>query len=99
MCKLDLKDAYFCIPLAEESKIFVRFYWEEHLYQFMCLCFRLAPGSYVFTKLKERENDYTVTKDLENINFRTDHNYCGVPTKPTQQSSGLETCRKVDSSE
>ena len=51
MCKLDLKDAYFCIPLAEESKIFVRFYWEEDLYQFMCLCFRLAPGSNVFTKL------------------------------------------------
>ena len=25
MCKLDLKDAYFCIPLAEESKKFVRF--------------------------------------------------------------------------
>ena len=39
---------------------------------------------------REPENDYTVTKDLGNINFRTDHNYCGVPTQPTQQSGGLE---------
>ena len=39
---------------------------------------------------RDPENDYTVTKDLENINFRTDHNYCGVPTQPTQQSNELE---------
>ena len=50
-CKLDLKDAYFCIPLAEESKKVMRFYWEGDLYQFLCLCFRLVPVSYVFTKL------------------------------------------------
>ena len=32
MCKLDLNNAYFSIPLAEESKKFVRFYWERDLY-------------------------------------------------------------------
>ena len=51
MCKLDLKDAYFCIPLAEESKKFVRFYCEGDLYQFLCLCLGVAPAPYVFTKL------------------------------------------------
>ena len=51
ICKLDLKDAYFCIPLAEESKKFARLYWEGDLYQFLCLCFELAPAPYVFPKL------------------------------------------------
>ena len=51
MCKLDLNYAYFCIPLAEKSKKFVRFYWEGDLYQLLCLCFGLSPAPYVFTKL------------------------------------------------
>ena len=38
---------------------------------------------------KESENDYTVKRDLGNINFKTDHDYCGVPTQLTQQSGGL----------
>ena len=41
----------FCIPLAEELKKFVRFYWEGELYRFLYLCFGLAPAPYVFTKL------------------------------------------------
>ena len=45
---------------------------------------------------REPENDYTVTKDLGNINFRTDHNYCGVPTQPTQQSGGLEISSQIE---
>ena len=38
---------------------------------------------------QESENDYTVKRDLGNINFRTDNDYCGVPTQLTQQSAGL----------
>ena len=51
MYKLGLKDVYFCISLAEESKKIVRFYWEEDLYQLLFLCFGLALAPYVFTKL------------------------------------------------
>ena len=51
MCKLDLKDAYSCNPLVEESKKKVRFYWEGDLYQFLFLCCRLAPAPYIFTEL------------------------------------------------
>ena len=51
MCKLDLKDAYFCIPFAEELEKFMRFYRERDLYQFLCLCFGLASAHYIFKKL------------------------------------------------
>ena len=51
MCKLNLKDEYFRVPLDQNSRKFVRFQWKETLYEFMCLCFGLGPALRVFTKL------------------------------------------------
>ena len=51
MCKLNLKDEYFSVPLDQNSRKFVRFQWKETLYEFMCLCFGLGPALRVFTKL------------------------------------------------
>ena len=51
MCKLDLKNEYFNVPLNRNSRRFVRFQWNEILYEFICLCFRLDPAPRIFTKL------------------------------------------------
>ena len=51
MCKIDLKDAYFAIPLSVKSRKYVRFQWKGFLYEFCCLCFGLSPAPLVFTKL------------------------------------------------
>ena len=51
MCKIDLKDAYFTIPLSEKSQKYIRFRWEGTLYEFLCLCFGLGPAPRIFTKL------------------------------------------------
>ena len=51
MCTLDLKDAYFCVPLKKESRKYVRFLWEGTLYDFLCLCFGLGPVPLIFTKI------------------------------------------------
>ena len=51
MCKVDFKDAYLCVLLSEEDRKRVMFRWEGTLCQFLCLCFGLAPASYVFIKL------------------------------------------------
>ena len=51
MCKLDLKDAYFSIPLNPASRKFMRLISSAKLYEFLCLCFRLGPAPRIFTKL------------------------------------------------
>ena len=49
--QLDLKDAYFSIPLSTKSRKYVRFRWKGNLYEFLCLAFGLGPAPRIFTKL------------------------------------------------
>ena len=51
MCKLDLKDAYFCVSLKKEPRKYVRFRWEGTLYKFLCLCFDLGSAPLIFIKI------------------------------------------------
>ena len=51
MTKIDLKDMYFAIPIAEEHQKFIRFTVEGHHYQFTCLPFGLLSAPWTFTKV------------------------------------------------
>lgn len=51
MVKLDLKDAYLTVPVAEEHQRLLRFEWQGRKYQFVCLPFGLASAPRTFTKL------------------------------------------------
>ena len=50
LVKIDLKDAYFAIPIREESRKFLSFSMADKNYQFTCLPFGLASAPWVFTK-------------------------------------------------
>ena len=50
MTKVDLKDAYFAIPLNCEDRKLLRFQWQGKLYQFNCLPFGLSSAPWIFTK-------------------------------------------------
>ena len=50
MAKIDLKDAYFMIPMGQEDRDFLKFQWKEKTYQFTCLPFGLSSAPWVFTK-------------------------------------------------
>ena len=51
LCKIDLRDAYYSVPLSTKSRKLVRFKWKGNLYEFLCLAFGLGPAPRVFTKL------------------------------------------------
>ena len=51
MCTLDLKDAYFCIPIHDSHKKYLRFSHEGIIYQYKSLPFGLGSGPRTFTKI------------------------------------------------
>lgn len=51
MAKIDLKDAYFLIKINPESKKYLRFQFENELYEFNVLPFGLSTAPFVFTKV------------------------------------------------
>ena len=51
MTSVDLKDAYFQIPIHRESRRYLRFIWKGQLYQFRVLCFGLSTAPQVFTRM------------------------------------------------
>ena len=49
MVKIDMKDAYFTVPLSQKSQKYVRFKWRNQIYKFLCLCFGVGPEPRLFT--------------------------------------------------
>ena len=51
MASIDLKDAYYVVPIAEEHRKYLKFYWQGSLYQYTCMPNGLSSASRCFTKL------------------------------------------------
>lgn len=51
MSKIDLKDAYYLIKIHPYSRKFLRFQFEQELYEFNVLPFGLSTAPYIFTKI------------------------------------------------
>ena len=51
MIKIDLKDAYWHIPIHPSSQKNLRFRWKEKLYEMLVLVFGVGPDTRIFPKL------------------------------------------------
>ena len=51
MTSIDLKDAYYSIPVAPECQKYLKFVWKETLYCFTCLPMGLTSSPRIFTKV------------------------------------------------
>jgi len=51
MALIDLKDAYYSVPIAREDRKFLQFIWQGSLFQFRCLPNGLSCAPRKFTKL------------------------------------------------
>ena len=50
LTKIDLKDAYFTIPICESHRKYLRFRAGQRAFQFTCLPFGLSSAPWIFTK-------------------------------------------------
>ena len=51
MVSVDLKDAYYSVPISLEDRTFLKFEWEGNYYQYTCLPNGLACARRLFTKI------------------------------------------------
>ena len=51
MAPVDLKDAYYSCPIAEEHQKYLKFFWDNQYYKFVCFPNRLSCCPRKFTKL------------------------------------------------
>ena len=51
MASVDIKDAYYTLPIATEHQKVLKFRWRDKLYQYTCLPNGLASAPRIFTKL------------------------------------------------
>ena len=51
MASLDLKDAYYSIPIAEEDRKILMFQWKGKYYHFTCLPNGLSSAPRIYTKI------------------------------------------------
>ena len=51
MASVDLRDAYYSVPIHNEDKKYLRFCWKGKLFQFTCLPNGLACAPGLFTKI------------------------------------------------
>ena len=48
---IDLSDAYYSVPIHTQDRKYLRFQYQQNLYEFTCLPNGLSPGPRAFTKL------------------------------------------------
>lgn len=72
MATLDLKDAYFLIPVYKNDRKKLRFMWKSKLYEFNVLCFGLCTAPFVFTKLLKPVMQYLRTRGYVSVNYLDD---------------------------
>ena len=51
MASIDIKDAYYIVPIALENQKYLKFAWRDTLYQYTCLPNGLSSAPRIFTKI------------------------------------------------
>ena len=58
MASIDLKDAYYLVPIHTEHQKYLKFMWKGVLCQFTCLAQELSSAPRLFTKLMKPVSSY-----------------------------------------
>ena len=72
MGSIDLKDAYFLIPLHKDSKKYVCFDWRNNIYQWNCIPFGLNVAPWLFTKVMKPVVNFLRSENLISVVYLDD---------------------------
>lgn len=72
MISIDLKDAYFSIPIAKTHKKYLRFLFQQEMYEFNFLPFGLCTAPYIFTKIMRPVVAHFRSKGFQLVNYLDD---------------------------
>lgn len=72
MCSIDLKDAYFLIPIDKAYWKYLRFCFENQLFEFTCLPFGLSTCPYIYSKVIKVAIAYLRSKGIRITNYLDD---------------------------
>ncbi|KAL7306209.1 hypothetical protein TKK_0001650 [Trichogramma kaykai] len=72
MASIDLKDAYYLIPMHKSYRKYLRFKHNKNYYEFSCLAFGLNIAPYIFTKLLKPVVAHLRNQGLKSVIYSDD---------------------------
>lgn len=69
---IDLKDAFFLVPVHKKSRKYLRFSFEGILYEFHCLPFGYKLSPYIFTKILKPVSEFLRSKGIRCVFYIDD---------------------------
>lgn len=72
MVNIDLKEAYFLVPIHKSHTKFLRFYLDDNLYEFVALPFGLCSAPYIFTKILQPVAAHLRSQGLLSVRYLDD---------------------------
>lgn len=72
MLNLDLKEAYFLVPISDGHRKYLRFYFNNILYEFCALPFGLCSAPYIFTKLLKPVMSHLRSRGYKSVYYLDD---------------------------
>ena len=97
LASLDLKDAYFQIPIHGSSRKLLRFMSEGTVYQFKALCFGLSTAPQVFTRVFEAVSAWAHARGIRLLRYLDDWLVLSSSEKKAKESIRelLSLCRTL----
>ena len=97
LASLDLKDAYFQIPIHGSSRKLLRFMSEGTVYQFKALCFGLSTAPQVFTRVFAAVSAWAHARDIRLLRYLDDWLVLSSSEKKAKESIRelLSLCRTL----
>lgn len=91
MASVDLRHAYYSIPIALEQQKYFRFTWNGQIYQYTCLANGVSDGPRIFTKLMKPVYAKLRSMGYINSGFIDDSLLCGDTLQECTQNVNATT--------